>query len=99
MCEKFNIKATTTPSYSLWGNGLCKKHNQFLTKMLDKVLDDTKCDYDTALAWAVNAQNAATNCNGFRPAQLVFGWNSNLTYTINDLLPALEIPVQSVDVA
>lgn len=99
MCEKFNIKATTTPSYSLWGNGLCEKHNQFLTKMLDKVLDDTKCDYDTALAWAVNAQNAATHCNEFRPAQLVFGWNSNLTYTINDLLPALEIPVQFVDVA
>lgn len=69
MCEKFNIKATTTPSYSLWGSGLCEKHNQFLTKMLGKVLDDTKCDYDTALVWAVNAQNAATNCNGFRPAQ------------------------------
>ena len=83
MCGKFNIKVTITPAYSLWSNGLCKHYNQFLTKMLDKILDDAKCDYvyhyvtslcvSCTLAWAVSAKNAVTNCNRFSPAQLVFG--------------------------
>ena len=44
-------------------------------------------------------KNALINHNGFRPSQLVFGQNSNLSITINDLLSALEILVQSLDVA
>ena len=51
--------------------------------MLDKILDDAKCDYvyhyvtslcvSCTLAWAVSAKNAVTNCNRFSPAQLVLG--------------------------
>ena len=68
MCENFNIKVITMPSYSPWGKGLCERHNQFLTNMLDKILDDIKCDYDIALAWAVSAMNALNNHNSFSPA-------------------------------
>lgn len=67
--------------------------------MLNKILDNAKCVYSTALAWTVSAKNALINHNGFSPSQLVFGQNSNLSITINDLLSALEILVQSVDVA
>ena len=61
MCETFSIKTTTTFAYSLWSNDLCERHSQFLTNMLDKILDNAKCDYDTALAWAVSAKNALIN--------------------------------------
>ena len=47
---------------------LCEPHNQFLTNMLDKILDDIKCEYDIALAWAVSAMNALINRNDFSPA-------------------------------
>ena len=48
MCEVFSIKVTTTFAYSLWSNSLCEHHNQCLTNILDQILDDAKCDYDTA---------------------------------------------------
>ena len=41
--------------------------------MLDKIRDDSKCNYGFALAWAVSAKYALINHNGFSPAQLVFG--------------------------
>ena len=97
MCERFNIKVITTPSYSRWSNRLHKHHNQFLTNMLGKIRDDVKCDYDIALAWAVSAKNALINQNDFSLAQLVFGKASNLPSTINNHLPALESAIQSVD--
>ena len=42
MCQKFSIKVTTTPAVNPWSNGLCKRQNQRLTNMLDKILGDTK---------------------------------------------------------
>ena len=71
MCESSNIKVITTPSYSPWSNGLCRRHKQFLDNirvhikcnyvMLDKIRDDIKCNYDVALAWAVSTKNALIN--------------------------------------
>ena len=57
LCETFNIKATTAASYSPWSNGTCECRNQFTNNMLQKVYDDAKCNYITALAWAINAKN------------------------------------------
>ena len=37
MCEGFNIKVTTTPSYLPWSNGLCERHNQTLSNILLKI--------------------------------------------------------------
>ena len=84
MCERFNIKVITTPSYSPWSNALCERHDQVLTNTLDKIRDDVNCDYDVALAWTVSVKNVLINHNGFSPAQLVFGKASNLLSTIND---------------
>ena len=65
MCERFNIKVVTTPFYSLWRNGLCKRHNQVLTNVLDKIRDDVKCDYDydVSLAWVVLITMALVQLN------------------------------------
>ena len=90
MCEAFRMKISTTPSYSPWSNGLCEHHNQTLTNILLKIKEDVKCDWDTALAWAVSAKNSLVNHNGYSPMQLVFGRNPNLPTTQTAELPALE---------
>ena len=61
--QKFNIKIQTTPSYSPWSNEVCERQNQTLTSMLLKFKGSEKCDYDTALAWAVSAKNSLINHN------------------------------------
>ena len=98
VCERFNIKIPTSPSYSPWSNGLCESHNQTLTTTLLKVKEDTKCDFDTALAWAVCAKHSLINNNGFSPSQLVFGRNTNLPNFINNKLPAQETTCKSFDI-
>ena len=99
MCETFGIKISTTPSYSPWSNGLCERHNQTLTNILLKIREDTKCDWETALAWAINAKNTLINNNGFSPAQLVYGRNPNLPTILTAQLPALETRPESKTVA
>ena len=37
--------------------------------------DDIKCDFETALAWAVSAKKSLLSNNEYRPAQLVLGQN------------------------
>ena len=66
--------------------------------MLLKIKDSEKCDYDTALAWAVWAKNSLINHNGFSPSQLVFGQNPSLPNFINNKLPAQESVVKSPDI-
>lgn len=61
MCETFGIKISTTPAYSPWSNGLCERHNETLTHVLLKIKEDTKCDWKTALAWAINDKNSLVN--------------------------------------
>ena len=60
-----------------------------------KVKNDTKCDYDTALTWAVCAKNEFINKNGFSPSQLVFGLNTNLLNFMNNQLVAQETTIKS----
>ena len=67
--------------------------------MFHKICDDTKCSYETALAWAINTKNGLINNIGFGPAQLVFGHNCNLPNTLVDHLPALDKTIYSSDLA
>ena len=91
LCEIFNIKVSTTASYSPLSNGTYDRHNQFITNMLHKIRDDTKCSYETGLAWAINSR--------FSSAQLVFGCNCNLPNTLVNHFPALDKTVYSSDLA
>ena len=74
--ETFNIKLMTTAAESPWSNGLVEKLNGVLAQNVRKVMEDSRCDTRTALAWAVYARNTLENSSGFSPNQLVFGYNT-----------------------
>ena len=98
LCENFNITFTTTHSYSPWSNGLCERHNYILTETLLKIKEEGKCDWETALAWAISAKNSLINVKGFSPYQLVFGRNVSLPSVVTDKPPALEGSTESCTV-
>ena len=89
MRENLNITVKTTGAEAPWSNGLVECHNQTISEMLNKVLEDTDCDFDIALAWCVNAKNSLDNCHGFSPYQLAIGRNPKLPALLHDKLPAL----------
>ena len=88
--ESFNIKLLNTAAESPWSNGVCEKLNGVLGKSVSKIREDSGCDVETALAWAVSARNALSNFSGFSPNQLVFGFNPALPTSFESELPALE---------
>ena len=53
--EAFNIKIMTTAAESSWSNGICERLNGILAGMVDRIMADSKCEEDIALAWAVGA--------------------------------------------
>ena len=90
LCEKMNISVKTTAAESPWSNGLVERHNAVIAEMLDKVLDEEKCDFDTALAWCLSAKNSLLNNHGYSPNQLSFGYNPNFPVAISDRPTAYE---------
>lgn len=89
MTEKFGITVKTTAAYSPWSNGTVERHNGLLAETLDKVIAETGCNIDLAIAWSVNAKNSLANVNGFTPYQISIGTNPKLPSLLNDKLPAL----------
>ena len=90
MAESFNIRVTTTAAESPWSNGCNERYNGIISDMVKKVLNETRCCLETALAWAVSAKNSLENYYGYSPNQLVFGKNPNYPSVLYDNLPALE---------
>ena len=88
--ERFNIKIITTAAESPWSNGVCERQNAVIADGVRKVMADTDCALDVALAWTVSARNALANHSGFSPNQLVFGQNPGLPNVFSDKIPALE---------
>ena len=89
LAHKFGIDLKTTAAESPWSNGLCERHNGVVVEIVEKLLDDTNCSVNCAVAWAVNAKNTLTNVHGFSPYQLVFGRNPTVPGVQHDKLPAL----------
>ena len=88
--EAFNFKVMTTSAESAWSNGVCERLNAVLGNSVEKIILDTECDIETALAWAVSARNALSNFSGFSPNQMVFSHNPVLpNLALNDP-PAFE---------
>ena len=92
---KFNMKILTTAAESPWSNGVCERLNGILGERVAKILSESKCDLDLALAWAVSAQNALSNHSGFSPNQLVFSFNPAIPDVFNSEPPALEPAIPS----
>ena len=90
MHEQLGIETCTTAGEAPWSNGLVERHHAPLVESMLKTMDDTKCDAEMALAWAVAAKNALHNEDGFSANQLVFGFNVNLPSVITSSPPALE---------
>ncbi len=88
-CEQFGITIQSTPAESPWSNGVVERHNQTIARSMDKIINDTGCNADLALLWALNAKNSLQNVAGFSPFQLVLGKNPQLPSTLTDDLPAL----------
>ena len=88
--ELLNTRVLTTAAESPWSNGITERHNALLADMVEKVMEDTKCSLEVAVAWSVAAKNALKNVHGFSPNQLVFGRNPNIPTVFNSNPPALE---------
>ena len=88
--EMFNITIKTTAAESPWSNGIVERLNGVLGKLVNKIIDDTNCDVQMALAWAVSARNAFDNKSGYSPNQLVFGFNPAIPDIYNSDLPGLQ---------
>ena len=88
--ESLNIRICTTAAESPWSNGIVERHNAILGLTVSKTMEDTNCNLELAVAWAVSAKNSLKNVNGFSPNQLVFGKNPNFPNVCDDRLPALQ---------
>ena len=88
--ELLNTRILTTAAESPWSNGVTERHNALLAGMVEKVMEDTNCSLEIAVAWSVSAKNALKNVHGFSPNQLVFGRNPNIPTVLNSKPPALE---------
>lgn len=97
MAGSFNIRVCTTAAQSPWSNACTERYNGIIAHTVKKVIFDTHCSLEVALAWAVSAKNSLENHNGFSPNQLVFGRNPNFPTCLIDLPPALEPPPTSCD--
>ena len=57
---------------------------------MEKVMEDSNCSLEVALAWSLSTKNTLQNCYGFSSNQLVFGKNPNLPSVMTTKLPAVE---------
>ena len=64
MCDCLGITIQTTAAESPWSNGIVERNNQTLATMMDKIIADTNCSPDLALAWALNAKSSLKNVAG-----------------------------------
>ena len=99
LADRFGIKLLNTAAESPWSNGLCERLNGILATSVTKIMDDTSCNVDIALSWAVAARNTLQNFSGFSPNQLVFGKNPAIPNVLECYPPQLEDKTNSKVVA
>ena len=87
MSENLNVEIATMAAESPWSNGVVEHHNAVIGNMVHKIIADTDCSLEIALAWAVNAKNSLHSFYGYSPDQLVFGHNPNLPSYLNEKPP------------
>ena len=86
LCANVNICIFTTAAESPWSNCLIEKHNAIVVYTVTETMEDTGCDLELVLSWAVAAKNSLENVNGFNPNQLVFGGNLNYPTALNSIV-------------
>ena len=91
----FKMKVKTTATEAPWSKGICEHHNSIITRIILKVTNDTNCDCETALTWAIIAKNCLTNASVFSLHQIVLGKNINLPSIYNDK-PSADLPQNEI---
>ena len=95
MCVSLGTAIKTTAAESSWTNGFGEKHNLIFADMLDKVLEETQCDLELAVAWCVNAKNFLSNIHGFSSYQLTICVNPKLPSMVSNRAPVLIVTPSS----
>ena len=76
LCDKYDIRISTTSSYSPHQNGVNEKNHHYVNFMTSKIITaDPNCTPEIALTWAVHTSNTLENRYGVSPLMLVFGKN------------------------
>ena len=98
MCEMFNIEEAKTAAESPWANGVCERHNAVIKETIRKTMEESGCNLETAVVWAVSAKNSLSGHQGYSPNMLIFGKNTNFPNVLTNELPAMETGISSATV-
>ena len=90
MASLLGVELLSTAAESPWSNGITERHNALIGTMMTKILEETKCSKEVALAWSFSAKNSLTNVYGFSPNQLAFGHNPNFPALIDSSVATAE---------
>ena len=100
LCEKFDMKQTTTATQSAHQNGRCERNHALCDRMIDKMCTaDPTLPPEMALKHAVMAYNTLANYTGFSPCQLVFNKNPAIPTVLSSGPPGLEEIIITAKVA
>jgi transposase InsO family protein len=73
-CEQFGISLIHSTPYYPQGNGLAKSSNKGLIKIIKRLLEDNKKEWDSKLKFSLWADRVTTKRSlGISPFQLVYG--------------------------
>ena len=85
LCEALNISLQTPGPKLPWSNEL----KLVLSEMLRKVLEDTCCSLNFAIAWILTAKNSLQNVHCFLAFEFAIGQNPSPPCAFNYKLPAM----------
>lgn len=74
MCDSMGIKLVHSTSYYPQGNGLIESSNKSLIRIIKKLLEDNKRNWDSKLKYALWVDRVTTNKSTWNsPFKLVYG--------------------------
>ena len=73
MNEKLNIEKCTIAAESPFSNSTVERYNLIVAEVMEKMLEDEKCEPEIALAWSVSVKNAHQNHSGHSTNELLLG--------------------------
>eukprot|EP00253_Pinus_taeda_P001465 PITA_01465 len=84
MCDSMGIKLVHTTSYYPQGNGLAESSNKSLTRIIKKLLEDNKKNWDSKLKYALCADRVTIKkSTGNSPFKLVYGTEAVFPIKLN----------------
>jgi hypothetical protein len=94
-CEDYGIKLRNSTTYYPQGNGLAESSNKSMVKIIKKLLEDNKRDWDSKFKYALWANCVSTKrAIGTSPFQLVYGMEAvfpvQLDFPVVKLLQEIE---------